>query len=156
LSYWLAFGAIPDELFVCHRCDVKHCVNPHHLFLGTCKDNMIDAKNKNRMASGEKNGAYLHPERLARGARHGRFTKPERTARGVRSGQHTKPHLCAKGDRVNTAKLTWPQVDDMRRLAREGFTASELSSQFHIGYSTARRILLGQYWKEEYRLCPKS
>jgi hypothetical protein len=44
---WLLFnGPIPDGLFICHKCDNKRCVNPDHLFLGTCKDNVVDHWNK--------------------------------------------------------------------------------------------------------------
>ena len=47
-------GMIPKKLFVCHSCDVKLCVNPRHLFLGTCLTNTRDAMQKGRLARGER------------------------------------------------------------------------------------------------------
>lgn len=55
-SYELFNGKIENELCVCHSCDVKSCVNPKHLWIGTHSDNMKDRDNKNRQASGERNG----------------------------------------------------------------------------------------------------
>jgi len=46
----------PKDLFVCHTCDVRCCVNPDHLFLGTRQDNNNDKILKGRGAKGENVG----------------------------------------------------------------------------------------------------
>jgi hypothetical protein len=47
-SWQLAFGPIPDGMFVCHRCDTPACVRPDHLFLGSPADNTHDSMTKQR------------------------------------------------------------------------------------------------------------
>ncbi len=39
---------VPPKLLVCHSCDVTHCINPAHLFIGTHKDNTADMDRKGR------------------------------------------------------------------------------------------------------------
>jgi hypothetical protein len=44
LAWTLNHGPIPNGMILCHRCNVKRCVNPDHLVLGTRADNNADTK----------------------------------------------------------------------------------------------------------------
>ncbi|MGI9345527.1 MAG: HNH endonuclease [Gammaproteobacteria bacterium] len=60
---WIALhGPIPFTIFVCHRCDVRSCINPEHLFLGTNQDNIQDMLIKNRSSFGERSGKAILTE----------------------------------------------------------------------------------------------
>jgi len=51
-SYMLHKGEIAEGLVIRHTCDVRVCVNPNHLIIGTLKDNINDMVERNRQAKG--------------------------------------------------------------------------------------------------------
>ena len=58
LSYHVhnGFPDLKSDQIVLHACDNKMCVNPDHLWVGTFKENSVDASRKNAMAFGERHG----------------------------------------------------------------------------------------------------
>lgn len=93
-AYLLFSGPIPDEQCVLHRCDVRQCINPHHLFLGSRKDNMDDRRAKGRAPlianRGNLNGSAKLDEATVRLIRElaGQFTNRELGERFGVSGTH--------------------------------------------------------------------
>lgn len=68
VNYRHFVGAIPCGFVVCHRCDVRSCCNPHHLFVGTHGDNHADMMAKKRDSKPPRNlhdrGEYRYNSRL--------------------------------------------------------------------------------------------
>lgn len=63
---WLVTHGDPGDLVVCHHCDVRTCVNPVHLWLGTHAENIADRDRKGRQVKGTR-----HPR-----WKHGRYAQP--------------------------------------------------------------------------------
>lgn len=82
LAYYLFYSVDPDRKLVLHRCDNPKCVNPHHLFLGTQKDNIRDMDAKNRRTK-----VYL------KGERSGRAILTARDVKRIRQSKKTTAQL---------------------------------------------------------------
>jgi len=110
-AYELKYGPIPDGLLACHTCDVRACVRPDHIFLGTHADNMRD-----KVAKGRSAGPSLIGEANARS----KLTTPlVRSLRAEYSqGGVTIADLAARHDitehnmRCAIRGLTWKHVDN--------------------------------------------
>lgn len=131
-SYQVFVGPIPCGMFVCHHCDVKRCVNPDHLFLGTARENTHDALAKGRLAAGDRHYSRLQPERLSRGERHYTRTHPEKTARG---------------ERQHDAKLTAAAVVEARELRAEGMSWAAIGRRFGVSDVTITRAIKRITWR---------
>lgn len=70
-------------------------------------------------------------------------TKPDNTQDCIAKGRARK----ANGSRVNTSKLTEPQVIEMRQLHANGWTESMLVTKFGVRQTTVNRIVRRLYWK---------
>lgn len=138
LAYCLAYGDIPEGLFVCHDCDrfypvgditYRRCVNPTHLFLATNGDNTRDAMRKGRLAYGKRNGHALHPESYA----------------GKMGNYH---HEVLYGEQSPNAKLTTDAVRTIRqRYASRTAKGLQLAKEYGISKSLVSAIVNRQIWK---------
>jgi len=116
--YIKTFGSIPNGLMVLHRCDVKRCVNPEHLYLGTVKDNAKDAIERGQIATGTRHGAY------------------------------TKPHSRRRGTKNPNSKLTTEQIEEIRALFKpKHWTLQQAASRYGVSISTISRVVRGDSYQ---------
>ncbi len=92
-SYRAYKGPIPRGLLVCHKCDVRSCVNPDHLFLGTALDNMRDAARKGRM-----NWKPNEKRNLPTGERHHAARLSAEIVRIIRSSKESGAEISRRFD----------------------------------------------------------
>lgn len=120
LAYTLTRGPVHADMFVCHSCDNGHlgCGNPDHLWLGTPKDNTLDALRKGRLATGERSGFKKYPEKYGRGENH------------------------------PNSKLTHEQVRGIKRRLLAGETASSIARCFGLDRSTIGYIKTGKHYAQ--------
>lgn len=131
IAWFLENGPIPDGMLICHDCDNPPCKNVNHFFLGTSKDNTVDAAKKGRMATGKRNGKYTHPEKTPCGENNGSRTHPEKRPRGENHGM---------------SNLTEILVLEIRKLYSEGEKQCVIGDSLEISKSQINKIVNRKTW----------
>lgn len=106
-------GPIPSGLCVCHTCDNRKCFNPHHLFLGSVKDNSVDMVKKGRWYGGERTVHWTStsPEKIPLGEKHHAAKLTESDVRYIRESSET---LQALSEKFAVSKTTLSLIKRMK------------------------------------------
>ena len=88
-AYELHCGPIPAGKSVCHSCDVRACIEPRHLWLGSNADNVADREKKGRTSRGFRHAASFltsakWQRKLPRGEGHKQSKLTEAKVRAIR------------------------------------------------------------------------
>ena len=106
-AWELFVGAIPNGMFVCHKCDVPACVNPSHLFIGSSDDNNKDRAAKGRTVSPR--GVLNHHAKLSEDDVRAIRKLRSHGMTGTEIAEQFPVHHCAVYDILNNK--TWRHVE---------------------------------------------
>jgi transposase-like protein len=128
-SYMLHKGEIEPGLFICHKCDVKNCVNPDHLYAGTHEDNTKDIVDRERIANGKRVGPRIKTIRNNNRALHS--TERERMISEYKAGLFTQTQLGKRygisQGAVSATIRNWPNRKEDGGKKRVGHFRRKLS-----------------------------
>lgn len=130
VSWTLANKSVPEGYDLCHKCDVRNCVRPSHLFVGTRSENIHDCIRKKRHAFGDRCGARKFPERMRRFGKSNHF--------------YQNPQI---GELHGGARLTETQVLEIRQRYTNGEFQKDLAREISVTQAHISAIVLRKTWK---------
>lgn len=165
-TYLALIGPIPDGLVVRHKCDVKQCVEPTHLELGTDAQNVRDAYDRGQHHDVRRRGdthpsavltaelvADLRVEAAAGASLRGlardrglRYTAVRSAVRGETWAHVTDPAPVPNvrtGTPAPTRRLSTTRADQCRQaaeLADRGLSLAEIATALGVSRNTAYKF----------------
>lgn len=133
-AYILAHGPIDGGLHVLHKCDVKTCVNPDHLYLGTNADNVRDRVARIGFDNAQRGDAWQasHAGRMVRGDR----------------WRETHAGRARKGEEHPLTTLTEADVRKIRAtyIPRQNGGVAALAAKYGVSRGTIHNVVIGKTW----------
>lgn len=150
-AYEYFIGPIPEGLQLDHLCRNKSCVNPWHCEPVTGSENVFRGSNRYRDKTHCKHGHEFTPENtwLRTSGKYGRRERSCRTCHRIRARNKYRKAVGKKPDNalfIGTVKLTNPQVEEIRRLCKEGeLSQREIGAKFSVAQSHVSSINTGRF-----------
>jgi hypothetical protein len=143
IAYALFRGRVPEGLHVLHSCDNPKCVRSDHLHLGTDKDNMQEASQRGRIASGDRHGTRTHRDVYLRALEKARESLPN----GDDHWMRRRPG-CQKGSKNYGSKLNEEKAREIKDRLSGGESQVSIARDYGVHPGTVGHISQGRTWKD--------
>ena len=159
---WIYFkGEIPDDLCVLHKCDIRNCINPDHLWLGTKTDNNWDKIKKERHQFGENHyfSRFTNKERDDIAIRYRNGESQKSLAKIYNTNQSTIGHIVHSNyagkrfgiiEKKIIRKLSPEQKDEIAVKYRQGYTRFQLMEIYKVGHDAIWKSVYNKKAIEKY------
>jgi hypothetical protein len=162
---------MPQALYSCHHCDNPPCCNPWHLFVGTQRDNMQDARRKGRVqrCAGESSSVArlnnaaialiwsMHKEGIGAVATAKHLQVSTGAVQAVleyrtwsqisklySDGPSRRGRL--RGDHHSQARLTSTAIPQIWEWHRQGRSITAIADALHVARTTISSVLRYETW----------
>lgn len=160
-------GPIPEGAALCHRCNVKLCCNPHHLYIGTTQTNADDvARARSLLGSKHPRARFdegqvraIRAEYARGGVIYAELAKRYGVSLGTigaiingRNWRHVQvlqPPRPSRviGEQAPRAKLTDVAVRNIRTAFARGARQVDLARQYKVAPPTIGAVIRWKSWK---------